>query len=70
MPESESAIGMMRIRFAYECGRDRNVKNFVSTAHLIEYLKGIRNSREKFMDYARYMEALVAYHKFFGGREN
>lgn len=68
-PESVSAVGMMRIRFAYECGRDKKVKTFVEKAHLMNYLKGIGNSRGEFIKFTRYMEALVAYHKFFGGRE-
>lgn len=67
--ESMSAVGMMRIRFAYECGRDKKVKTFVEKAHLMNYLKGIGNSRGEFIKFMRYMEALVAYHKFFGGRE-
>lgn len=69
-PESTAAIGMMRVRFAYEAGRDKNVKNFITNARLMYYLKGIGDSREKFMDFAKYMEALIAYHKFFGGKEN
>ena len=68
--ESVSSIGMMRVRFAYECGRDKKVKEFVEKAHLMNYLKGIGSSREEFIKFAQYMEALVAYHKFFGGREN
>lgn len=67
---SKAAIGMARIRFAYECGRDRNVKDFVEKALLMNYLKGIGDSRQNFIKFAQYMEALVAYHKFFGGREN
>lgn len=69
-PESTAAIGMMRVRFAYEAGRDKNVKSFITNAKLMNYLKGIGDSREKFMDFAKYMEALIAYHKFFGGKEN
>lgn len=70
LPDSVAAIAMMRVRFAYECGRDNKVKEFVKNAHLINYLKSIGNSREAFIKFAQYMEALVAYHKFFGGREN
>lgn len=68
--DSVSAIGMARVRFAYECGRDTKVKEFVKKAHLMNYLKGIGRSREEFIKFTQYMEALVAYHKFFGGGEN
>lgn len=67
---SIAAVGMMRVRIAYECGRDDKVKAFVQKAKLLEYLKGIGDSRVNFIRYTQYMEALVAYHKFFGGREN
>ena len=69
-PESVSAIGMTRVRFAYECGRDKKVKEFVEKMKLMNYLKGIGSSRAEFIKFAQYMEALVAYHKFFGGKEN
>ena len=69
-PESTAAIGMMRVRFAYEAGRDEKVKDFISRSKLMNYLKDVGDSREKFMDFARYVEALIAYHKFLGGREN
>ena len=68
--ESQAAVGLMRIRFAYEGGRDSKVKDFIAKAYLLEYLKGIGSSRDDFIRFAHYMEALVAYHRFFGGREN
>ena len=68
-PESKTALNMARVRIAYEAGRDGKVKDFTDKTHIIEYIKGI-NSRENFINFARYMEALIAYHKFYGGKEN
>ena len=68
--ESAVKLQMARIRMAYECGRDRNVKEFVETAHMMPWLKDIGQSREKAIRYVHYLEAIVAYHRFFGGREN
>lgn len=68
--ESIAGIGMMRIRTAYECGRDRDTKLFVEKARLLQYLKGIGDSREDLIAFAHYMEALVAYHRFYGGKES
>ena len=34
------------------------------------WLKAIGDSREKAIHYIHYLEAIVAYHRFFGGREN
>lgn len=68
-PESKTALNMARVRIAYEAGRDAKVKDFIDKTHIIEYIKSI-NSRENFINFARYMEALIAYHKFYGGKEN
>lgn len=68
LPESLEKLSLMRVRLAYECGRDRQVKLFVETARLLDYLKTIGKNRATFILYARYLEALVAYHRFFGGR--
>lgn len=70
LPESRTALTMMRIRVVYESGREEAVKTFVRESKLLEYLKDIGTSRQKLIDFSHYMEALVAYHRFFiGGRE-
>jgi CRISPR-associated protein Csm2 len=69
-PESADALTNMRIRVVYEMGRDdRNVGQFVRETELLEYLAGIRGDRKALIRFYHYMEALVAYHKYMGGRE-
>lgn len=69
-PELQGRIEYMKVRLVYECGREpRVVDPFVKKAGLLELLGDIGGSREKFVDFARYMEALVAYHRFHGGRD-
>lgn len=70
LEESLTRLQMARIRIAYESGRDRNTKEFVEAAHLLPWLKAVGNSREQAIRYIRYLEAIVAYHRFWGGREN
>lgn len=75
LPESISRLMMMRVRVLYETGRsasgrDKGTKNFIEKAKLLEYLKGIGNDRENLIRFAHYMEALVAYHRYYGGSEN
>lgn len=65
-----SRIEYLRVRFLYEVGRDsdsrdKSVKNFVETAKLIEFLKDIKGSKKKFILFNRYMEALVAFRKYY-----
>ncbi|MGN0707197.1 MAG: type III-A CRISPR-associated protein Csm2 [Faecalibacterium sp.] len=73
---SLAGVNQMRIRAAYECGRDAPTKEFVGKARLLEYLKWLsqnhENSRSELIEFAHYMEALVAYHRFYGlkGKED
>ena len=69
LDSSKRSLQLMRIRLLYECGREKTVKKFVETTGLISYLKGIK-TREDFIAYSHYLEALVAYHRYFGGGEN
>lgn len=68
--ELQSRIEYLKVRLAYECGREPYViKPFTVKAGLLELLDSIGDSRQRFLDFARYMEALVAYHRFYGGRD-
>lgn len=62
-------IQYLRIRLAYESGRENTVKAFVNQMKLLDYIKGIGGSRTRFLRFANYMEALVAYHRYYGGRD-
>lgn len=65
----KSMIQYLRMKFAYQAGRDDNVKDFVTKAHLMGELENIGESREKAILFCKYMESLVAYHKYHGGRD-
>lgn len=70
LPESQTKLMMARVRMVYEAGRENSTKFFLQKAKLLEYLKDIGNDREKLMRFSHYMEALVAYHRFYiGGKE-
>ena len=55
-----------RVRIVYECGRDNATKTFVEKTNILEYLQSIDKSREKFICFYHYMEALVAYGRYEG----
>lgn len=65
--ESIAKLQKLRIRVLYEAGREQSVKEFVETSKLLEYIKGIDKNRENMLRFCHYMEALVAYHRFYGG---
>lgn len=62
-------ISYLRIRFTYEAGRESAVKSLVEEAEILECIKGIGASKEKYILFSRYMEALVAFRKYYGGRD-
>ena len=67
--EMQSRVQYLRMRVAYEAGRDQTVKSFVVKAELLEQLPAIRDDRTKLLLFCRYMEALAAYHRFHGGQD-
>ena len=69
LKESVNQIKLLRIRLAYECGRDPQVRRFVESANLFEYLAKLSSvgtcTRQDLIDYYHYMEALVAFHRYY-----
>jgi len=66
----QNRIAYLKVRLIYECGREpRVIKPFVEKAGLLDLLDGIGNDRQRLIDFAHYMEALVAYHRFYGGSD-
>lgn len=64
----KSDIQYLRVRMAYEAGREPAVKYFLLKTNLMDVL-GKVETYEQFMLYCRYAESLVAYFKFFGGKD-
>ncbi|MCI9388896.1 MAG: type III-A CRISPR-associated protein Csm2 [Lachnospiraceae bacterium] len=69
-PDICSRIEYLRVRFLYEAGREPAVRNFVDEAGIINLLKHINGSKKNYVLFNRYMEALVAFHKYHGGKDN
>lgn len=61
-------VSYLTVRFYYEAGRDEKVKSFIETAKLLPFLKGIK-TRKQYIQYYQYMEALVAFYKYHGGKD-
>lgn len=61
-------VSYLTVRFYYEAGRDEKVKSFIETAKLLPFLKSIK-TRKRYIQYYQYMEALVAFHNYHGGKD-
>ena len=66
-------IKYLKVKIAYQAGRDKSrnniIKTFVEKAKLFEKIDTIGNNIQEYEKFAHYIEALVAYHKFYGGRD-
>lgn len=63
-------IEYLRIRYIYEAGRDAKVKDLVVEAEIPEIIKEIQGSKKNFLLFNHYMEALVAFRRFYGGKDD
>ena len=67
--DMQSRIQYLKMRIAYEAGRELGVKQFVENANLLEHISNIKDSKHELVLFCNYMEALVAYHRYYGGRD-
>jgi CRISPR-associated protein Csm2 len=76
-------ISYLKVRIAYSYGRDRSSFNprssrtyenqcklavFIDETRLLELLLCV-NTKQKYEIFAKYVEALIAYHKYYGGKD-
>ena len=64
-----SRISYLRVRFLYDAGRDPKVKELVVETQILDVLQEIQGSKKNFILFSRYMEALVAFRKYYGGKD-
>lgn len=58
-------INYMKVHFYYEAGREKKVKELMEEARVFEVINDIKGKRSGFILFSRYMEALVAFRKFY-----
>ena len=63
-------INYLKVRMIYESGREPKVEELVTEAQLLERLEKIGKSRKEYLLFSRYMEALVAFRKYLGGKDD
>ncbi len=65
----QSRVQYLKMRIAYEAGRDKDVKEFVEKSEILLIINEIGSSKENLILFCNYMEALVAYHRYLGGKD-
>lgn len=63
-------VQFLKVKLAYQVGRDpKEVKPFMEKAELMKEIDGIGNNPAAYDRFSKYIEALVAFHKFYGGKD-
>ncbi len=67
-------VKFLKVKLAYQIGRAESkrgnpIKDFEREAQLMRRIDAIGDDIRKYEDFALYMEALVAFHKFYGGKD-
>ena len=68
--ELNGRIEYLRVRYIYEAGRDPRVKDLVIQGELLEIMKEIQGSKKNYILYYHYMEALVAFKRFWNKNDD
>ncbi len=63
-------VKFLKVKLAYQVGRQgKVVADFAKEADLMAAIDSIGSDAKKYEEFARYVEALVAFHKFYGGKD-
>lgn len=70
----QAQIKYLKVKLAYQIGRNKGkygnpVEAFEKEAGLMKWIDEIKGSAKEYDKFSNYIEALVAYHKFYGGRD-
>lgn len=78
--ECQERLQYLKMRFAYEAGREKentnkgrtenSVEDLIYKAKIFEQIESIGDSKERCIIFCRYMESIVAYHKYYGGKDD
>ena len=67
--ELNATINYLTVTFIYEAGRDEKIKHFVEITDVLKIMDSIQGSKKNYLLFSKYMEALVAFHRYYGGKE-
>ncbi len=67
--ETADNVRYIKVRLAYEAGREPDVKKFMEKSALLEIVGMVGRDKKRFARFEKYLEALVAYHRYLGGKD-
>lgn len=67
--ELAAEVKFLKVNLLYQAGRAKAVKDFMEISNLAAIIGDVDKNIKKFQRLCKYVEALVAYHKFMGGKD-
>lgn len=67
--ELAAEVKFLKVNLLYQAGRAKAVKDFMEISNLAAIIGDVDKNIKKFKRLCKYVEALVAYHKFMGGKD-
>ena len=62
-------VKFLRVNILYQAKKNDNVKEFIAKARIEKRINEIGDSIANFNKFYKYVEALVAFHKYYGGKD-
>ena len=66
-------VKYLKVKVIYQAGKEKGnqhlIARFIEEADLINQIDNIGKDIAQYEKFAKYIEALVAYHKFYGGKD-
>lgn len=67
--ELAAEIKFLKVNILYQAGRERAVEDFIKKTEIDKIISDIGNDIIEFEKFCKYVEALVAFHKYYGGKD-
>ena len=65
--ETAEEVKYLKIKLAYQAGREKAVKDLAGKSDMFKKIDAIGYDRKALLDFARLVEGIVAYRKYYGG---
>lgn len=66
-------IYFLKVMISYQAGREQGrdhfIQDFIDKTEIIKFIETIKDDAGKFRVFCKYVEALVAFHKYYGGKD-
>lgn len=64
-------VKLLKMNILYQAGRDSDIyiEDFIQRSGIVTFIESIGNDYKKFQQFCRYVEALIAFHKYYSSQD-